>query len=113
VLLVADISKGGAFASIIGTLQLLSEERRRRIKGIIINKFYGDASYFEDGVQFIEDYTGIPVVGVIPILENHGIPEEDMDRETLPAMVGIDVYEQWATHVKKHINWPLIQTMLE
>ena len=113
VLLVADISKGGAFASIIGTLQLLSEERRRRIKGIIINKFYGDASYFEDGVQFIEDYTGIPVVGVIPILENHGIPEEDMDRETLPAMEGIDVYEQWAIHVRKHINWPLIQTMLE
>jgi len=113
VLLVADISKGGAFASIIGTLQLLSEERRRRIKGIIINKFYGDASYFEDGVQFIEDYTGIPVVGVISILENHGIPEEDMDRETLPAMEGIDVYEQWAIHVRKHINWPLIQTMLE
>ena len=112
VLLVADISKGGAFASIIGTLQLLPEERRQRIKGIIINKFYGDASYFEDGVKFIEDYTGIPVAGVIPMLENHGIPEEDMDRETLPAAEGVDVYEQWADHVKKHIDWPLIQSIL-
>ena len=112
VILVADISKGGAFAAIVGTLQLLSEERRHRVKGIIINKFYGDASYFKDGVEFIEQYTGIPVVGVIPVLENHGIPEEDVDRETLPAAEGIDVYEQWATHVKKHIDWSLIQSIL-
>lgn len=112
VILVADISKGGAFASVIGTLQLLSEERRQRVKGILINKFYGDASYFEDGVKFIENYTGIPVVGVIPVLENHGIPEEDVDRATLPATEGIDVYEQWAAYVKKHIDWPFIQSIL-
>ncbi|ARD48751.1 cobyric acid synthase [Sporosarcina sp. P33] len=112
VLLVSDISKGGAFASVIGTLQLLSEERRSRVKAIIINKFYGDASYFEEGVAFIEQYTGIPVAGVIPVLENHGIPEEDMDRRTQPAAAGVDVYEQWADHVKKHINWPLIQSIL-
>ena len=46
------------------------------------------------------------------MLENHGIPEEDMDRETLSAAEGIDVYEQWADHVKKHIDWPLIQSIL-
>ncbi|ARF17944.1 cobyric acid synthase [Sporosarcina ureae] len=112
VILVADISKGGAFASIVGTLQLLSEERRRRVKGIIINKFYGDASYFEEGEKFIEQYTGIPVAGVIPVLENHGIPEEDMDRATLPATEGVDVYEQWAAHVKQHIDWPFVQSIL-
>lgn len=112
VLLVADISRGGVFASIVGTLQLLSEERRSRVKGIVINKFYGDASYFKEGVEFIEQYTGIPVAGVIPVLENHGIPEEDADRETLPAAEGVDVYDQWAAHVKKHIDWPLIQSIL-
>ncbi|PID23426.1 cobyric acid synthase [Sporosarcina sp. P7] len=112
VVLVADISKGGAFASVVGTLQLLSEERRQRVKGIIINKFYGNVSNFEDGVKFIEQYTGIPVAGVIPVLENHGILEEDMDRATLPATEGVDVYEQWADHVKQHLDWPLIQSIL-
>lgn len=111
-LLVADISKGGAFASVIGTLQLLSPERRKRVKAIIINKFYGDLSYFQEGVEFIENYTGIPVAGVIPVLEQHGIPEEDMERETKPAADGVDVYEQWAEHVQKHLNWPLIQSIL-
>ncbi|AXI01081.1 cobyric acid synthase [Sporosarcina sp. PTS2304] len=111
-LLVADISKGGAIASIIGTLQLLSPERRQRVKAIIINKFYGELSYFQDGVQFIENFTGIPVAGVIPVLEQHGIVEEDMERETKPAADGVDVYEQWAEHVQKHLNWPLIQSIL-
>ncbi|PIC64717.1 cobyric acid synthase [Sporosarcina sp. P13] len=111
-LLVADISKGGAFASIVGTLQLLSPERRRRVKAIIINKFYGDIAFFQDGVEFIERYTGIPVAGVIPVLEQHGIPEEDVERKTEPAADGVDVYEQWANHVKKHLNWPLIESIL-
>lgn len=112
VVLVADISKGGAIASIVGTLQLLTPERRARVKAIIINKFYGDLEYFQEGVDFIENYTGIRVAGVIPVLENHGIPEEDMDRETQPAADGVDVYEQWADHVKQHIDWPLIQSIL-
>ncbi|WP_153730333.1 cobyric acid synthase [Sporosarcina obsidiansis] len=112
VVLVADISKGGAIASIVGTLQLLSPERQQRIKAIIINKFYGDMAYFQDGVEFIEQYTGTPVAGVIPVLENHGIPEEDMERDTKPAASGVDVYEQWAEHVKKHMNWPLIKSIL-
>lgn len=111
--LVADISRGGAFASIAGTLALLPPARRSRIKAIIINKFYGDAAYFADGVEFIENYTGLPVAGVIPVMEDHGIPEEDVDRETVPAAAGTDIYEQWAAHVKRHINWPLIRSLMK
>ena len=66
VLLVADIDKGGVFASIYGTIHLLKPEERERIKGIIINKFRGDIALLDPGLKMIEDLTNVPVVGVIP-----------------------------------------------
>lgn len=76
VLLVGDIDKGGVFASIYGTVMLLDEKDRRRIKGIIINKFRGDKSILQSGLDKIEELTGIPVVGVIPYM-NVKLDEED------------------------------------
>ncbi|EYE89219.1 cobyric acid synthase [Fervidicella metallireducens AeB] len=76
VLLVADIDRGGVFASIYGTIMLLEEHERKRIKGIIINKFRGDKSILQGGLDKIEELTGIPVVGVIPFM-NIKLDEED------------------------------------
>ena len=67
-LLVADIDRGGVFASIYGTVMLLGEEERARIKGIIINKFRGDIEILRPGLRMIEELTGVPVLGVIPYL---------------------------------------------
>ncbi len=76
VLLVADIDKGGVFASIYGTIHLLEPEERARIKGIIINKFRGDIALLEPGLKMIEDLTDVPVVGVIPYAQLN-IEDED------------------------------------
>ncbi|MBI5233441.1 MAG: cobyric acid synthase, partial [Deltaproteobacteria bacterium] len=77
VVLVADIDRGGAFASLIGTMELLSDDERARVKGFIINKFRGDRTLLEPGLRFLTERTNVPVVGVIPYLGNLLLPEED------------------------------------
>ncbi|MCL5498525.1 cobyric acid synthase [Escherichia coli] len=69
VVLVADIDRGGVFAAIYGTLALLQEHERWRVKGIIINKFRGDVALLTPGIKQIEALTGVPVLGVMPWLE--------------------------------------------
>ena len=77
VILVADIDRGGVFASIVGTYYLLPEEDQKRIKAIIINKFRGNADVLDSGIEKIEELTGVPVIGIVPYAENLNIPEED------------------------------------
>ncbi|OXB91685.1 cobyric acid synthase [Parageobacillus galactosidasius] len=77
VVLIGDIERGGVFASLVGTLQLLDKEDRKRIIGVIINKFRGDLALLKPGLDWFEQYTGVPVLGVVPYLEDLHIDAED------------------------------------
>lgn len=77
VILVTDIDRGGSFASLVGTLELLTPEERRMVAGFIFNKFRGDESILQPGLDYLEQRTGLPVLGVIPFIREPGIEEED------------------------------------
>ena len=83
VILVADIDRGGVFAAIYGTIMLLEESEKKRIKGVIINKFRGDKSLLTPGIEMIEELTNVPVLGVVPF-----VPLEIEEEDSL----GIDKY---------------------
>jgi adenosylcobyric acid synthase len=78
VVLVADIDKGGVFAHLIGTLACLSESEQKRVRGFVINKFRGDVSLLQPGLDWLEAQTGKPVLGVVPYLHGLTLDAEDM-----------------------------------
>ncbi|WIV67574.1 cobyric acid synthase [Natrialbaceae archaeon AArc-T1-2] len=82
ILLLVDIERGGAFASLYGTIELLPEDLRERIVGAVVTKFRGDPSLLEPGIDEIEARTGVPILGVVPY-DDPGLPEEDS--VSLPA----------------------------
>ncbi len=86
VILVADIDKGGVFAQIVGTLALLSESEQARVKGFIINRFRGDIALLQPGLDWLEQQTGKPVLGVLPYLHDLHLEAEDaLPRDDIQA----------------------------
>ena len=77
VILVADIDRGGVFAQILGTLDLLEAHERQRVMGVIVNKFRGDRRLFDDGVHILEERGGVPVLGVVPFMRQLELDQED------------------------------------
>lgn len=78
VLIVADIDRGGVFASFYGTVMLLEEHERKRVKGLIINKFRGDKTLLDSGIKMIEELLNIPVVGTIPFAHLELVDEDSL-----------------------------------
>ena len=77
VIIIADIDKGGVFAHLVGTLDLLSKEEQALVKGFVINRFRGDIALLQDGLDWLEEYTGKPVLGVLPMLHGLHLDAED------------------------------------
>jgi len=92
VVLVADIDRGGVFAQIVGSLAVMPDEDRARVSGIIVNKFRGDRSLFDDGVAYLEQRTGLPILGVVPYQYGFELDSEDAVPLTLALdpPVGVD-----------------------
>ncbi|MCG8335643.1 MAG: cobyric acid synthase [Proteobacteria bacterium] len=77
VILVADIDRGGVFAQLIGTLAVIPEKDKKRVKGFIINRFRGDPTLFDEGITYLEENTGLPVLGLVPYFDHIKIDSED------------------------------------
>lgn len=120
VILVADIDRGGVFASIVGTLELLTTEERKRVRGIIINKFRGDLSLFTEGLDWLEEKVDLPILGVVPYIEHNLEAEDSLSAQSKNSVGSAPVdyserdesYNRLAKEVKKHINYEQIKTIM-
>ena len=104
VILIADIDRGGALAAVVGTLELLDPDERELVKGIIFNKFRGDIKLLQPALDFIEERTGIPVVGVVPYCQ-FNVPEENSTTKE-------QYFNQLADWVKNSVDMTKIRSIM-
>jgi adenosylcobyric acid synthase len=90
-LLICDIDRGGAFAHLYGTYQLLPESQRPFIRGFVLNRFRGDSSLLEPGPEMLRSLTGVSTLGVLPMWRDHGLPEEDGVFDARPSGAGLSI----------------------
>ena len=116
-LLVADIDRGGVFASVYGSVRLLPPRQRKLIKGIIINKFRGDIGLFSEGKTILEKITGKPVLGVIPYFTDIHLEQEDSvvldlkNRKTQPGKINVAVVQ--LKHLSNFTDFNLLEQLPE
>ena len=121
VVLACDIDRGGAFASLAGTMSLLKPDDASMVRGFLLNKFRGERHILEPGCNMIRGMTGIPVVGVVPILDMSGLPDEDSldrrdgapvwDSDGVPAHID-DAIDRLAKDVKSNVDMDAILGMI-
>ena len=115
VILVGDIDRGGLFASIYGTLELMPTEEKELVKATIVNRFRGEISYFKDGIKILEDITKLPVAGVIPYFHME-LPEEDsLFSNQVDFKEGKDFSQQFeliGNKVKNSINMDMVYKIM-
>ncbi len=104
VLLVGDIDRGGVFAQLIGTVELLEKDEKAMVKGLIINKFRGDKTILDPGVEMLEEKSGIPVVGVAPYLQIQ-VEDEDSLTERFDQRQEVGVIDIAVVHVPRISNF--------
>lgn len=101
VLLVTDIDRGGSFAAVYGTVMLLGQEDRRRIKGIVFNKFRGDILLLEPGIDMLEKLIDIPVVGIIPYIDLNIEDEDTLTDKTKKCEDGSQTRDELEEELEK------------
>ncbi|MGG7096110.1 cobyric acid synthase [Clostridium sardiniense] len=113
-ILVADIDRGGVFASVVGTLMLLGEEDRKRVKGVIINKFRGRVDLFKDAMKQLEDIIDVPVLGVMPhctldIEDEDGVSDKILNKNNKKGKIDITVIK--LTHMSNFTDFNNLERM--
>ncbi len=111
VIIVADIDRGGVFAHLYGTLALLSESEQKRVKGFVINRFRGDIKLLESGLDWLEEKTGKPVLGVIPYLHGLDLEAEDAitSKQNLGSQSKLKVVVPVFTRISNHTDFDALR----
>ena len=109
VVMVSDIDRGGVFASLIGTMELLTKTEKAQVKGFIINKFRGDLNLLKPGLTFLKKKTGVKVLGVIPFIKDIYIPDEDSisleKKRSINRKKGLDVSVLLLPHISNFTDF--------
>jgi adenosylcobyric acid synthase len=110
VIIVADIDRGGVFAHLVGTLALLSTSEQNRVKGFIINRFRGDIKLLESGLDWLEEKTGKPVLGVLPYLHDLALDAEDaVAIENTVVQAKINIVVPLLPHISNHTDFDTLR----
>lgn len=111
VVIIADIDRGGVFAHLVGTLDLLSESEQKRVVGFVINRFRGDISLLQSGLDWLEERTGKPVLGVLPYLHGFDLEAEDAinSEQTSGESAKLNVVVPVLTRISNHTDFDVLR----